>query len=350
MITYYPILNNLPAEIAAYQALKEETKLAIIPIIQSKRIKRSNLDRWWNSFNTLGRYLSSKLGTKEFIYDFTSAFEFIGNINEELLTDNGDNLVEFCANNMDEHNLNYIPCLHYDSPDWYIDSVNNLNKEKVAIRVRVHNFADSLDQFVKQRLEQVIQKSLTNTNNIILILDFYNNVNLGRVQTAISNFSSLEHSELVISLTSCPNDLSRISPISFSEAAPRDDINLFFDLIEQNPNIGYSDYTVRLTPEPEETAIINYNTTYLKIIYTAEDYYMVGKSSLNRDDGVDNFIDVCQQIVDHDCYSGPNFSNGDLKISNCANGLTEIRSHSANIEIGVNHHIEFVVNQLSNIN
>lgn len=223
MVNYYPIVNNLPAEIAAYQSLKEDTKQAIIPIIQSKRIKNSNLNHWWNSFNTLGRYLSNKIGTREFIYDYTPAFDIIGNIQDELITDNGENLVAFCSSKLNDFNLNYIPCIHYDSPDWYINEVNELNKEKVAIRVRVHNFAASLDQFVKQRLEHVTQNLLTNSTNVILILDFYNNVNIGRVRTALNNFSSLDHSQLVIALTSCPDDLSNVTPI-FQPSAD----NLFY--------------------------------------------------------------------------------------------------------------------------
>ena len=55
MEKYYPVLRVSPAEMNAYETLKESTKNQIIPILEAKRISRTACKAtWWNTNNTPG--------------------------------------------------------------------------------------------------------------------------------------------------------------------------------------------------------------------------------------------------------------------------------------------------------
>lgn len=107
----------------------------------------------------------------------------------------------------------------------------------------------------------------------------------------------------------------------------------------------FGDYTTRLAPALDISYVDFYNT-YLKIFYSSEDIYYIGKSTLIKDNGIETFSDICQEIVDSDLFRGPEFSHGDQAIFDCANKTISISSHSKLIEYGINHHLELTVEQL----
>lgn len=346
-MSYFPVLRNSTAEMNAYGSLNERTKAEIIPIIESKRVSLAKRDNWWSSFNTLGSYLSGKFGPYTFIYDYKQAFDKLGEIDEHMIDESGKNLISHCSFKMDTAELNYIPCVHFDSPEWYIDSVIALNKETIAIRVRCHDFSDTLDSIILQAVQNnIIEKCSDLSPSVYLILDFYNvPTSKDRIEKAINTFSKIDDSKIVLSLSTCPEDASNAGPMTFDVASSRNDLSLFKELQRKYPRIFFSDYTVRVNPEPEREARIDYYNTYIKIFYTSVDSYMIGKSSLIKDQGIEKFHDICQEIVDSDVYSGRDFSAGDRAVYDCAKSNLKISDHSKPIEYGVNHHIELTAYQ-----
>ncbi|KKX54248.1 MULTISPECIES: beta family protein [Brevibacillus] len=346
---YYPILRHSASEMNAYHNLKSATKDSIVPIIESKRISSKNKQTWWTSFKTLGSYFYEKVENREFIYDFRQSYDIIGNPDEELITDDSQNIISYCASRFLEKELNFIPCFHHDSPEWWINSIKDLELKKVAVRIRCNTFDSTLDPFIYKRIEELLETKFNDVEKIFVIVDFaekYQGFN--RIRSALKTYSQLKKSSVILALTSCPANSDDVSAMSVKQAAPRDDFNTYIKLLNEFPELNYADYTVRLAPEPEEGKIIDYYNTYLKIFYTTNDFYVIGKSTLLGDNGVETFVNICKTIVTSDYYSGEHFSAGDKAILNCSLGKLEITNHGKPIEIGINHHIEFVTDQLQN--
>ncbi|KXG44570.1 beta family protein [Tepidibacillus decaturensis] len=247
-----------------------------------------------------------------------------------------------------EYELNFIPVVHFDSPQWFIDSILKLRREKIAIRVRCHDFNSTLDNIIFQTINSnIISRFEGSTKKYYVILDFGNKPStIERIRKAVNIFSQINNSEIILSITSCPEDASNVGAMSFDVGSLRDDFKSFNLLKSEFPYLKFSDYTVRFSPEPDQDARIDYYNTYIKIFYTTEDTYMIGKSSLIKDNGIDNFHLICQEIVESDLYFRENFSEGDKALKLCAERSLIISNHSKTIEYGINHHIELTSTQL----
>jgi hypothetical protein len=344
---YYPLLKNANNEMKALRELKEESRDRLIPIIESKRVRKENLKNWESTFNTLGRYLKERVKETTFIYDFNCALEELGE-DDRLLSTNGEDLVKFCLGKMEQENLNIIPCFQHDSPTWLIDSVLNSGYKEIAIRIRCHDFQESFNPFVYQKLMNdlsITSKDIKTT----IILDFFNQpTTIKRIQNTINVFSRINNSKIIYLATSCPENANDAEVHGLSLIGPRLELNNFLELKSGNSDLHFGDYTTRL--KGEILSGFNMNLSYLKVFYTTDTDYWIAKSKLIRDGGEQSFHEVCQDLIDRDFYPGSDFSFGDLEIKKCAKRIITISEHQAPIAIGVNHHIETTIRQLSELN
>ncbi|RRN67553.1 hypothetical protein EI200_22485 [Peribacillus simplex] len=344
---YYPLLKNANNEMKAVKKLKEESRSQIIPIIESKRVKRENINNWEVQFNTLGRYLKERVKDTKFIYDFNCALEELGE-EDRLVTASGTNLVDHCIIKMKQTELNLIPCFQHDSPDWLINSVLQSGYPEIAIRVRCHDFQESFNPYVYQKIESDLQLAPPNTN-VTVILDFFNHpATINRIQNTINTFSKIKNSNLVYLATSCPENANDAETHSITLVGPRVELNNYLELRSNNRTLNFGDYTTRL--KGEVLSGFNMNNSYLKVFYSTETDYWIAKSKLIKDDGELTFYEVCQNLIEYDFYPGPDFSFGDSEIKRCADREFTIAEHQAPIAIAVNHHIEITVAQLSELN
>ena len=344
-MSYYPVLKLSNAEMGALFSLKEETKKSITPVIESKMIPKNKLDDWRSSFRTLGTYLSEKVGATKFIYDFHSAFDKIGEVQELVDDENEQNLVQHCIQKLVEADLNFIPCVHFDAPTWLLNSVLESDQPEIAIRIRCHDFNSPLEEIIEERIADKIIE-LAPDKEFIILLDFYDlPINESRIITSLENFYNLKASQYVLLLTSCPESADIAPPNAFTIVSSRDDLKTYNKLKKDYPELKYGDYTVRLKPGLDSPNI-NYYNTYLKLFYSSEDDYYIGKSTLLDKRGIETFVDVCQEIVNSDVYKKPSFSAGDKAINDCAEGNLIISNHSKPIEFGINHHIELTAKLL----
>lgn len=341
---YYPVLRNGNNEMKALKLLKESSKETIVPIIESKRIKKQNIQNWEGVFNTLGSYLRERVQNVKFIYDFNCAIEDLGT--DEVLHDaHGNNLVEHCYTKMREKELFVIPSFQHDSPEWLIKSVLDLADDTIAIRVRCHDFQESFDPFVYAKIKEDL-KDVDPSIKIIVILDFFSHVtSQKRIQNAINVFSQISNSEIVYLATTCPEDASLATPHDITLIGPRDEFNSYLDLKNSNQELRFGDYTTRL--KGEVLSGFNHNNSYIKIFYSTETDYYIAKSKLIREGGEETFHQVCQELIEQDFYPGEDFSFGDKEIKRCADKEITIGDHQTPIAIGINHHIETTVKQLS---
>ncbi|MNL19526.1 hypothetical protein D3C87_1407320 [compost metagenome] len=85
-----------------------------------------------------------------------------------------------------------------------------------------------------------------------------------------------------------------------------------------------------------------------KIVYTTDDSWLVPKGGAFRGNEA-QMIGHCKAIISSGKYSTSSFSKGDERIDETANKLNNCGNLTTWKWVGVNHHITFVVRQLSSL-
>ncbi|GEN29619.1 hypothetical protein HVA01_32650 [Halovibrio variabilis] len=108
----------------------------------------------------------------------------------------------------------------------------------------------------------------------------------------------------------------------------------------------YGDYTI------ESPAFLSLDMRKMKpagkIVYTIDEEWFVPKGGAFRGNEA-QMIDHCKAIISSGKYSTSGFSEGDKRIDETANKLNNCGNLTTWKWVGVNHHITFVVRQLSNL-
>ncbi|SFU04542.1 beta family protein [Halomonas saccharevitans] len=106
----------------------------------------------------------------------------------------------------------------------------------------------------------------------------------------------------------------------------------------------YGDYTIE-TPD-----FIDQDMRFLKpagkIVYTTDSTWLVPKGKNFREDN-GQMVGHCSYIVSSGKYCGPKFSHGDKRIYNTLHKIEGTGNQGTWKGVGVNHHITFVIKQLS---
>jgi len=338
---YFPILRHSNAEMNAYRDTRASIKEKIIPVIEGRRLKESNKDQWNRLFNSAGRYLKERVDNHTFIYDFKNIFDNLKNHSTELKINN-INPVEFLIEKFQENKLNFIPCFNHDSPEWLINSIAKYNISSVAVRIRYYDLEESLHNLINNYVMDLLNKKFPE-KNIYLILDFKNNLNEDSINNNLKFFQG--YSNVILSTTSL-DEKANVNSMSFKKVSDRKEVILFRKFHKVYPNISFSDYTTRLTPEPDNKTGFNMNNSYLKIFYTTDDGYYLGKSKQFDEGEPENFQQVCELITKTHLFSGENYTKADFDIKRCAQGLEEVLTHQKTIELSINHHLRFTVDEL----
>lgn len=86
-----------------------------------------------------------------------------------------------------------------------------------------------------------------------------------------------------------------------------------------------------------------------KVIYTTTDNWIAYKGRSSRGRGFGATHAMCQAIIQRPEFMGANFSAGDQHIENCANNQTGPGNSRTWKQVGTNHHITFVANQVATL-
>lgn len=353
MTKYYPILKKGNCELIALENFIKEApgeKQNFIPIIEAPT--KINEKNWEANFNSIGSYFSKKLLDKTFAFQFSTVFQQTDTqVSKNWRSVNNLNVVEYFLSKFKEKHLNYIPCLSYDDADWIFDTISAETPKEVFLRLEPYKFGAGLDSIIVSGVLSKLKEKFSETK-VTIIIDFYDNIrDEVRIKSIINSVINNEY-DVVFSGTACPEDSSEAPHSEFSIISRREELFIYKQLLTEFPTLKFSDYTVRLKPEPvqSEKRQINMNNTYLKIFYTTDENYMVAKSGLIKNQNTDSshltIQDACKLIVGSKEYCGAHFSWGDKQIDLCASGELEINGHQKPISIGVNHHLAVVLNQL----
>lgn len=343
---YYPLLKNANNEMKALKFLSSEKLSAVTPIIEGKEIREQDLPKLETRLGTLGNYLKERVPTKRFIYDLGIQLKTLPDGTFPQFS-NGINYVTQSLKLLQDNDLTVIPCIHVDSPDFLLNTLIEFpDLSSIAIRIRLHAFQYSMDSLIISKVISDLEKFSEDTEKFI-ILDYYTELpaDHSRTNAYIKQLSNITHTTFIFLSTNCPENAQNAETNAITTVAPRLELTSYQSLVASNDSsipIAFGDYTTRL--EGVVLSGFDMNKSYLKIFYSTETDYVILKSKLIKDNGEEDFYQVCQEFIETPAYSGNGFSYGDNQIFLCAKRKFIIVPHQEPIAISVNHHIELTVN------
>lgn len=328
---YVPILKWKKGEQGALKELQKSIKDAIIPLIEitpdfNEDKLESSLKIWENRI---------------FYFDvIPECYETDEQIYFRLLKKLDPNFV--------------IPVVCIDDDLESIDSANSLSNLGIALRITT-NEIDEIDEY----LDDIIKK--IKPSNIDLIIDI-SSINDDNSKEKFTLFKALISSiptpkdfrNIILSGSSFPESLKSVGKYDYGIFA-RLELDFWKKCTKKlstkyDTNFVYSDYCIN---NPKYVDFVPGMSPYFNIRYTSEDYFIVFKGDMVKKGGLDseNVQSLCNKLLSLDEFMGPDFSCGDNYIYTRATD-DEVESYgnlSTWRKVGTNHHITFVINQLSNL-
>lgn len=327
---YVPIIKWKQGEQGALSALDESIKDQIIPLIEI--VPEVNIEKFES---ILGKCWANR----DFYFD----------VIPECYEIHGDT---FYFDLLEKCNPNFvIPVLCLEDSDEVIQDTFNYTNNGVAFRITSFD-ADNLEQ----RLESILRNFKNEEFDLIFDLKSVSEENikdktivLKAMLSDVPDFNRFRN--IILSGCSFPETLSNIPKYTITEA-PRFELKLWRESQKHNKKYGinliYSDYCINNLKYTEY--VVGMTPTF-NIRYTSDNNYILIKGDTIKKGGLDsrNIVQICDLIINSGYFQGENYSWGDNYIAtrNCeceSNGnLSTWR------KVGTNHHITFVVNQLSNL-
>lgn len=357
---YVPVLRWKQGEQFAINNLDDSTKKLLMPLIEIPPIEfdyNANKEK-----KTIDDHLQKNIKTINKSFSSTPFFFDVEQVKDKILS-NGKYPLENFLIDSSKLNLNAIPVIYINSDLNIVNIIKNSYDSKLiselCIRIeksqfpKINNFLNSIT-------------SLTNIpqNKIHLIFDvkYIDDSNKSNIYhslfIAVNNLvNPSTWASISIISSSFPNNLPQSTDSTFT--IQRNEFKLWSkltDSINNNCQIQYGDYCI-LNPEyiQMNPKLIN---PALKLIYTIKDNFLVYKGKSFRDYGSLQMQSKCADLITKSCYSGSNFSYGDLYINNTATGNGKINPKTKAVTfgnpatwvaVGTSHHIKFTISNLSNI-
>lgn len=158
----------------------------------------------------------------------------------------------------------------------------------------------------------------------------------------------LAYRNLVLIGTAIPKTFINIA--TGTDEVPRHDWLFYQALIARQPSgmrrPNFGDYT---TTHPEFTAgDMRHIKPAGKVVYTTSDSWSVWKGGSFRDNR-EQMYDHCVDIVSKNIFKGAGYSNGDEYIAQCATRKKGPSTLTRWKEVGINHHITYVSDELATL-
>lgn len=243
------------------------------------------------------------------------------------------------------------PVLTPDSDDEFIDAVADLQIDPV--------FRLTPDDLASPEIGNIITSQLracqTSADRCDVIIDLGYVSTIGRsVLTARGALSSLpffnDWQSITLASGSFPANLSQFSV--GDHLVERIEVAIWTAVTQSlTRSIEYGDYaTIHPIPVEESLDPRTMNPS-ASVRYTHDDDWLLlrGEGTRNRGGrGFSQFQDHAVALVQRPEYRGPDFSYGDFKISQIAQGIDGNGNLETWVTIGINHHIAEILDQFSN--
>lgn len=270
----------------------------------------------------------------------------------------GEHAIQGCFSAVANHRLHAIPVTGTGRSPAYQEAirqiVNNQNRG-FAIRLVSEDFDDADE--LQTAIEAIIELVGVPPSDIDMMIDAGTVANMGQGAVAQMHRASLsmipaidDWRTLTVISGAFPMSLAPLNAGAWN-LVPRTDWAAWRSLIigQHRPNRlpAYGDYAIShpdLPPGGRATILgqLRYATPNSFLIWK-------GYNVFKHQNGYNQFFDICQAMVARPEYRGQAFSFGDAEIS--AKAANQGSSGNAETwrKIGVNHHIETVIDQIANL-
>jgi hypothetical protein len=348
---YVPALKWRQGEFRALADLTGGQKTGLTPLLEVPPIP-------WDFENgvpsrTIDQHLAQVIPQINTNWGQAAAFLDVESVQIETLQ-SGLHPIQHLVTQGASSGIDLIPVIGLDRDTAYISAVQALvagGISEICVRLRSSStFSQTLDN----DLGALLQTLGITIDRVHLILDFQAldgtsaNLILAALPLAV-NASQLigQAATRTFMATAFPPNLSDIDPGIGS--INRLEWSLWLQLrASMKVEISFGDYAIshyesqELDPRTMRvSASIRYTSTNEWVIFRG--FWLQHPSH----GGYTQYYALCQQIVAHPAYSGQNFSAGDATIWNCAQQSAGTGNLTTWRQVGTNHHLVFVVHQIS---
>lgn len=354
---YVPIIKWKRGEQTAIDELSDSVKSKMLPLIEIPPIPYNYEDdepakAIDEHIANVCSQISNTLGNRPVFIDLFW-------LDEESSLEDGRHPITAILEEGSGLGLNLIPVTGYRRNIEYNEAIRNaLENELInSICIRLEN-----DDFlnVENRVRTLLNGLGTTEGASHIVVDLKHvsdvNTNVLILPTIINSIPNL-NSWLSLTLcgTSFPEDLSDI-PADNTSSIERKEWLIWNSLIsrqrllDRSPQFG--DYCIanplikEVDPRTMQiSASIRYTSTNDFIIFKGHSV----KRTARRPEGWDQMYSLAMNVIVSSAFCGQAFSWGDNYIYECANRRVSSSNAERWRKVGTNHHLEFIVDQLSNL-
>lgn len=344
---YFPRLRWKAAEWEALQLLPSSVLEGVTPIFNVLNIDWDYVNSCYKK--TLADYLSNFGATLATSWTLPRAV-MLDVEHLDIHSSITHHPLDICCNDANTHGKSIIPVYSPHYSNNYLLSVQRNNHYGVALKLK----AGLLSQGHYQ-LNSILAAIGVASNQVDLIIDFEDiETNTAQhVQQTITTCQNLINAaswrNIIISATSYPASQAGI-PQHAIHLHRREEWDLWKSVIQSrqlSKTPGFSDYP---TASAQVTQVDpRFMSQYVSIRYSDETYWIFVKGTAARGNGWGQTQQLCDILVNSPYYYNPQFSWGDLYISDRAQGTNRSGGSKEWRKVAHTHHLTLVAGQLLNL-
>lgn len=355
---YVPILKGKDGELRALACLTSNARRNITPFLD---IPRRDLD-----INTkrpkgpIDAYLKNKAKKIEKFWGTDrKIFVDVYDLSLDLRTPNGTHFVEYLFSQLRGYNVQAIPVIGLDrSGDTdYLNAVRNtISTDMRGVCIRLLYADMEVPKATYSDVRTLIRTLLLPKSEVHLLMDFRsiseNDLDdAANIATAfLTNLpNTMDWKTITLSSSGFPENLGVVSPRSI-ETLPRTELGLRNQLVSRRRSIPrfptFGDYGIC---HPD---ILDFDprvhTPSAAIRYTIEREWLIVKAGSIKRYKMDQFRELSDTLRRRPEYYGLTYSWGDKYINECADYSVGKGNLTTWRQVGTNHHLTLVGNQIAN--
>ena len=351
---YVPCLRWKQGEYQAILLLSDNAKASITPLIEIPEIGYDHEDE--KPIKTIDEHLEKFAKRVMKKWGLNPCFIAIPHIKPSERLKDGRHPLKFIFDNLRENKCNAIPVTGVIKDKAFgsvIKSITSTDNHGLCIRV---NIEDATNPELKRSIDTILGMNSLNADRCDLVLDLgtpnFKPVD-GFTRFCVALIKRLplinRWRSFTICGTSFPKSMGEVKLgatllkryewllyKSVVDALSTDKIRL--------PSFG--DYVINHPHVPDPPLDMRIIKPAASIRYTSHNSWFIVKGLNNRDNPF-QYKELSEIVTSSPHYSGKNFSFGDEYIADCAKSVSKRESLTRWRQVGTNHHIEKVVDDIS---
>lgn len=356
---YFPVLKGKMGEFRAVSHVPPQIRANFTPFIDIPRPEND-----WK--NHIDEYLLNKV-VSIYKYCGTAGLLFIDyfDLKLALRATSGQHYIQFSFDRLRNYRVKAIPVTGLDRDDDYniaVAQTISLDKRGVAMRLQKDDI--EVPSLTRARVKDLLANLKVKEKDVDLVLDFrdlHENDLAQTVEDAIeflANFGDLKlWKSLFLSASGFPENMGEVEKHS-SQLIPRTELYLWEQVLTKGKkkNLSrfpaFSDYGIchpdildfDLTMNPSANIRYTLPQNWLVIKGMGLKRKIAGRTSYDYD----QFFALAEKLRENRNYYGRDFSYGDLYIYKCRKGVEGPGHLPKWREVGTNHHLTLVAQQIAN--